>query len=537
MYLKIGTREAEEYYPKTMANSIHFWYSEDKNNWEALNQNYGILFAKAIIRDNNTIEERCLIAPAFIKTEKGYGIIAECVDANDAIVEQGKVLLWLTDDFINFEEKGLVERRLVASEIEIPVEIIELSEELGNRIITKWTPISSVAVELPKSITIKNWEELEQIKATVVYSEGSIDRKRISWDLQSVEKMAEAKWLVRGHILAPRYEFPLASGYADPMIFQWENSWYYVATNDNKNAIGIYVRKAESIQKLFDADTEEHCILDYDEERNLIQTFWAPEFHVIGENVYLLFAVSGKEFNPQSHIMKLKKDGNILCKEDWEAPVRVIKKDGAYLAEKGITLDMTYFQVGSKAYFVWSYRYGIGTKEDTGSMLYIAEINEKEPWKLISDPVLLSRPLYAWENHSGTINNEGPFALISGDKIYLFYSGRAAGGYSYVVAYLSANIHDDLLNPDSWEKVKTPLLSYCSQDRIYGPGHNSFYVDEEGKIWVAYHAQASPKGGARCTAINRVQLDNEGVPILNLPAERDLAGQLREVMIEVNMMD
>ena len=58
MYLKIGTREAEEYYPRTMANSIHFWYSEDKNNWEALNQNYGILFAKAIIRDNNTIEER-----------------------------------------------------------------------------------------------------------------------------------------------------------------------------------------------------------------------------------------------------------------------------------------------------------------------------------------------------------------------------------------------------------------------------------------------------------------------------------------------
>ncbi len=56
---------------------------------------------------------------------------------------------------------------------------------------------------------------------------------------------------------------------------------------------------------------------------------------------------------------------------------------------------------------------------DTGSMLYIARVNEEEPWKLTGDPVLLSRPLYGWENLEGTINNEGPYALVRDAHILL----------------------------------------------------------------------------------------------------------------------
>ncbi|NLV63945.1 MAG: glycosyl hydrolase, partial [Clostridiaceae bacterium] len=153
----------------------------------------------------------------------------------------------------------------------------------------------------------------------------------------------------------------------------------------------------------------------------------------MGDELYILFAVGGKVWGPQSHIMKLKKNGSIIDPDSWEEPIRVMKMDGTYLAAEGITLDMTYFEACNKAYLVWSYRLHIGTPKDSGSMLYIATIDKKEPWRLTSEPVLLSRPLYGWENNEHTINNEGPYTIVTEDKVYITYSGGAAGGYSYVL--------------------------------------------------------------------------------------------------------
>ena len=42
-----------------------------------------------------------------------------------------------------------------------------------------------------------------------------------------------------------KYEFPLAVGYADPVILRWKGSYYFVSTNDNLNNIGIFVRKGK----------------------------------------------------------------------------------------------------------------------------------------------------------------------------------------------------------------------------------------------------------------------------------------------------
>ena len=126
---------------------------------------------------------------------------------------------------------------------------------------------------------------------------------------------------------------------------------------------------------------------------------------MIGGELYILFAVGGKKWAPQCHMMKLKKGGDILKSEDWEAPVRVCRRDGSYLTRDGITLDMTYFKVNDISYLAWSYRYGINSPSDTGSMIYIATTDEKKPWVLTSEPVLLSRPLFGWENTAGTINN------------------------------------------------------------------------------------------------------------------------------------
>ena len=221
-----------------------------------------------------------------------------------------------------------------------------------------------------------------------------------------------------------------------------------------------------------------------------------------------------------------------MCAEDWEDPIRVKRMNGHFLTEDGITLDMTYFESAGKAYLAWSYRYGIGTPKDTGSMLYIATTNPKKPWVLTSEPILLSRPLYGWENQSGTINNEGPYAMISGDTVYLSYSGGDACGPAYVVGYLKAKIGADLLDISSWKKEPTAVFHLQSVEGILGPGHNSFFYDMDGRLMIAYHAQERDKYNCRCSAFHRVHLSASGFPLLNVAGERDLPADMSEVKLE-----
>lgn len=532
-YIRVSTREEEKYYPWALANSVHFYYSEDGNAWEALNQNYGVLFVKAVIRQDNTIEERAVKNPVFAKCEEGYCIGAQVIKASGEREDGEDFVFWTTDDFLHFSEQR------ICKEIDCTGvgEVMEIPDEMGKTLMQAWMPVCGVSVEYPKECILESWDALEGIRATVKYSDGSTDKKRVVWNKDAIVKKKDGYYTVKGQICQKTFDFPLAVGYADPVIFRWDKKWYYVATNDNLNDIGIYVREADTIEGLFAEDVEQHCILDYDEEREYIQTFWAPEFHVIGKEVYLFFALGGKKWAPHCHMMRLKKGGSIIRKEDWEEPVKVIRQDGSSLSGDGITLDMTYFEAGLISYVAWSYRYGIGTPKDTGSMIYIATIDEKEPWKLTSEPVLLSRPLYGWENLLGTINNEGPYMLQVEENLYLAYSGGHAGGYYYSIGYLMAKEYADLLNPDNWTKLCTPAMSYYSIENIYGPGHNSFFQDEEGKLWNAHHGEVRIDGGPRSTALSRVHVNAWGFPVLNMSFEREVPEHLKDVKVRVRLIN
>ena len=212
-----------------------------------------------------------------------------------------------------------------------------------------------------------------------------------------------------------------------------------------------------------------------------------------------------------------------------------MRADGSPLAEKGITLDMTVIQAGGRAYVAWSYRNGINSPLDTGSMIYIAALNEEKPWMLASEPRLLTRPILSWENMQGTINNEGPHPFVTEDCVYLSYSGGAANGYTYVVGMLTADPHDDLSDPANWHKSLTPVLHYQSVAGEYGPGHNSFFRDDLGNLWIAFHGEVSYESHERCAGIRRVHFDTDGRPRFNLSPERDVNSALREVSLRVTV--
>lgn len=451
-------------YPNGLAYSVHI-----SLGGEPLRNGYGMLFPKGSVDEFNRI------VPAFTGAIR---ISAVCVNRRQAYLITGEdrtpegcdkanrdsFWAWLTEDFISYEEwnlcdeKALKERTGLTTEELRRDDTVDISDGLAEKIKEYWN-------EIPEENT---------------------------------------KY--------PKLKFPFSRGFGDPVFFLWKDDYYFIATNDNVNDIGFYVRKAHEPEELFAEGNEAHIILDRDETRGLIQTFWAPEFHVINGELYLIFAVSNENWGPQCHIMKLKENGDILNPADWEDPKKVTAPGGKKLGKNGITLDMTYVKSGSRHYYVWSYREKIGTPMDSGSMLMVGEFAPENPYELITEPICLSRPLYGFENTNGTINNEGPYAFCHGGVIYLAYSGGDARGYLYTVGMLTAKDGADLCDLSVWEKAKTPVLSFCSVPGEYGPGHNSFFRDRDGDWWIAYHGVTSFEERVISDGIRKIRYDRENRP-------------------------
>ena len=522
--IHVYTRPVDDLcYPEGLARSIHIACETENGEIHPFNKDYGILFAEGRISDQNTIIPAGVRNPGIFQTENGFICIT-----GEQVYENGekdetlgeKLLLWKTTDLIHFEFAGLAN-----PETDLPVSLssrLPVDPILAETALNYWSPIICTEIKVPGSVRAGTAKDLDAVQASIFYSDGSVRAKKVRWETDGIPFGKPGTCTLRGTVAQQRFRFPLASGYGDPVLFPWEGKWYYISTNDNLNDIGLYVREGKTIDALFAEGAEEHLILPFSPERGFEQTFWAPEFHVIGGELYILFAVSGHTWGPQCHLMKKKKTGRIIDPDGWENPVRVVRKDGTPLTEEAITLDMTYIPAESGSYVVWSYREHIGTPLDSGSMLYIAAIDPRRPWQLTSDPVLLTRPLYGWENVSGTINNEGPHAFIRNGTVYLTYSGGSANRYTYALGLLTADTESNLLDLRSWHKSITPVLTFYSVEGEYGPGHNSFFINEEGELMIAYHAETELTGTLRCDGIRRVHFRKDGTPYFGMSAAEDL---------------
>ncbi|MDR3667412.1 MAG: family 43 glycosylhydrolase [Ignavibacteriaceae bacterium] len=316
---------------------------------------------------------------------------------------------------------------------------------------------------------------------------------------------------------------------ADPCIAKWNGKYYFIATNDADGNHSLYMREADKIPDLLNA--EEKLIIDSNTYEDIKGLLWAPEFHIIEGDLYIFHgATSGEFFYEESHVMKLTREGNPMNAADWSRPHRVVKKDGTYLCEAGktISLDMTNFEIEGEYYVVWSQREFLPV--DLGAWLYIAKVDSKEPWKLISDPVIISKPDYGWANNNVFVD-EGPFALIRHGKIFLTFASALIDA-TYVVGLLCADRKADLLDPASWTKGNYPLLTSRSVLGEYGPGHNSYVIDDDGAVWNAYHARPGVDG-PRSSGLRRVHFDIDGYPVLDLTEDKDLNQELANIAIDI----
>ncbi len=586
-YLLCYTREPQEelIYSSKLAYSMHLAYSEDGSSFEALNHNSGVLFAKATENEDKTMNAKSLKNPCIFSMEDGsFGVVAIRTEADGSEDEEskGKVLFFVTRDFLQYEEIGLIKltsdrfihkvtcsyneslntyeicwneikgwykseiTNLYSLEVNtqavsidpiampvineaiegiIPGNVITVPEEIGNRLKYRLTTPQNVSIEMPEQIVAASPEELKKIKAKAIYSDGTTSTKSIDWTVRNITWNKPGTYYITGIVHQDHYEFPVATNRADPCIKYWNGKYYFIATNDADGNNSLYIREANSIPELVKA--EEKLLLDaytYDHIKGFL---WAPEFHIIGEELYIFHAATSSEFFfIESHVMKLRKGGNPTKSEDWSMPQRVLKKDGTYLCEAGkvISLDMTVIPWKGKYFVAWSERQFVPV--DLGAWVYIAEIDPAEPWKLTSDPVLLTKPDYGWANNHVFVD-EGPFALITDKKLFLTYSSALVDA-TYCVGLLTAEPGADLLDPESWTKNNYPLLTSRNVPGEFGPGHNAYVIDDEGLIWNTYHARPGVDG-PRSSGIRRVHFDIDGYPVLDLTEEKDLNPDLKNV--------
>lgn len=420
--------------------------------------------------------------------------------------------------------------------------------KIGQNLLRKFSTIYNTSVQVPQSVSVLKKEEVEKVQAELSYSDGSKASKKVDWDLSSVDFSRPGTYNVSGTVQrAPSMmssdDTSLGVNRADPCVYYNPDDGYYyfIATNDKDGNRTFSMKKSQTLEGLKDAQETE--ILNLEMYPDINGMVWAPEIHKIGGELYIFFSSNPgdpENWDVQSHVMRYK-GGNLEDKDSWERPKRFLNKNGTPLNQAmadfgGITLDMTTFKIKDTRYVVWAQRdYG----RRTGSVLCIGTINEAEPWKLTSDPVIISRPDYGWDNNDNTPVDEGPYAIIRDDKVFITFSGSSIGA-TYCVGLLSADINSNFLDADSWTKNNSPILYARAVAGETGPGHNSYTTDAAGNLVFVYHARpvdAAGNVGTRNTGLRTVHFGADGEPVLYMSGELELAKANENVEMKVVVKD
>lgn len=580
-------------YGRRMAYSMHLavWDAAEER-FQPLHHNEGILYAKAVQNaQDGTLDARTLTAPWLFALEKGgFGVAAVRTNADGEPdpESEGCVLFFTSSDLVHYEEAGLCrleekgyiaevrcrydeethqyricwrddkaqwmegtctvggemklcrdsvracedpgvwsepmdERSTESIEGIVAGNQIEIPEACGAYLLKKLTVPVCVGMTLSGAETVTGAADLENVRAVASYSDGTTVERGIDWEDTDGD-------VIRGRVRQESIPAPIAENRADPVCMYRDGKYYFIATNDADGNRTLYMRCADTLGGI--AAAEEVLFLDTNMYPGIGGLLWAPEFHEIGGKLYVFHAAtSGEFFCEESRVRVLRDGGDPMCREDWSEPVMVVKKDGSPLCEEGkvISLDMTVFSYGEKTYAMWSQRQFLPV--DQGAWLYLAQIDEKEPWRLVSDPVCIARPEYSWENNH-TYVVEGPYALERDGQLMVTYAAAAVDA-TYTVGLLKPVMGSDILDPANWRKNNYPLMSSNSAKGQYGTGHNSYLTDPDGLVWNFYHMRCGVDG-PRSAAARRVHFDVDNEPMLDVTQEYDLPQQYRDVEIRIS---
>lgn len=423
-------------------------------------------------------------------------------------------------------------------------------------------------------------ESVRQAQARLLYSDGSAALRGVDWDQRQLDRLASdlalgrldpgETRLIGGRVRQTAYPVPFARQRADPSIFRWswrgQRLFMFIATEDaDGNCVDplngrthMPLRVADAIEGLSDQAGGHEKEVDLlrrgdrnSEGRVMTGCFWAPEIHLIGGRLSILFmpCFDGPRTNPDGtandragkpdmwtgccHIMQLLRDdqGRDLDPRqpgNWDRPRPILRAEGTPLNPiQRISLDMTVLHDTGRWYYAW---------QQLGSV-WIAAFDPARPDRLTSMPRQIIVPEFAWDNMIA----EGPNAVTHDGRIFLIYSGSLVGiDYTTGLVTAPAGVGADLCDPGVWKKLDYPLQKSGKYNGHWqlGTGHGMWSQDEDGTMIYVFHNAEHDQGRylGRDSQVRRVHWSAEGMPVLDMQTDEELDPTRATVTLEVRVL-
>lgn len=310
---------------------------------------------------------------------------------------------------------------------------------------------------------------------------------------------------------APLASNPLVKQRADAQIFRHADGWYYM-TASVPEYDRLVLRRSKTLAGLPTA--EERVLWRHQASGPMSGFLWAPELHYVDGRWVMYFAAGpsgGGEDVFRIRTYAVVCDGADPMTGNWTVL-------GQFQAPwDSFNLDSTIFTHKGVRYFSWAQREaGI----DSNSNVYIAPM--KDALTLAAAPARLTVPTLDWEVRGFKVN-EGSAFIVKNGQLFMTYSASATDA-RYCLGLLSIDADANLMDARAWTKSPEPVFVTNRETSVYGPGHNSFTVDEQGRDILVYHGrdyeaiQGDPLFNPdRHTRIQRLYTDAQGNPDFGVP--------------------
>ncbi|MBC7947060.1 MAG: glycoside hydrolase family 43 protein [Chitinophagaceae bacterium] len=315
-----------------------------------------------------------------------------------------------------------------------------------------------------------------------------------------------------------RFTNPILPAGADPWC-TYKNGYYYYTNTTGRN---ITVWKTKSIARLQTA--EKKVVFNPPAKGPYSKEIWAPEIHFLAGKWYIYFAADSGN-NVDHRLWVLENSSPDPLQGEWVLKGKLTTPDDKW------SIDGSVYNHKGKLYLIWS-----GWEGDTNGRqdIYIAAMSN--PWTVTGKRVLLSKPELEWETHGDLNNpndvphvdvNEGPQILEYGNRLFLIYSASGCWTEHYSLGMLTSSATADLMDSTSWKKNPLPVFKQSPENKVYAPGHNSFFRSPDGtEYWILYHANDKPGLGCgkwRSPRAQRFIWTKDGTPYFGRPVATNVS--------------
>jgi GH43 family beta-xylosidase len=302
-------------------------------------------------------------------------------------------------------------------------------------------------------------------------------------------------------------ENPLVRQRADAQIFRHDGSYYMTASVPEYDR--LIIRRSPTLAGLGAA--EETVVWRRPASGRMAGYIWAPELHPIDGRWHIYFAAGDGDDKFRIRTYVLRAAGSDPLTSNWELLGKLTTPWDTF------TLDSTIFEHRGVRYISWA-QHEPGFANNTN--VFLAPL--ATPTTLARAPVRLTAPTFEWETQGFKVN-EGPAFLARNGRLFMTYSASATDA-RYCLGLLTAPDDADIMNPSVWTKAPQPVFVSSSATAVYGPGHNSFTVDEQGHDVLVYHGRDYEKivgdplfDPNRHTRIQRLYFRADGAPDFGIP--------------------